>query len=1288
MRTKTEIQKTFEHLANEIQEERAVVFVGSGFSLNAVSIPGKNAQMKTWDELKEMVLDQIEVDSEKRKHLNGINTPRLLQIYEQSTSTRRRNEIIKRAIPDADVLPSVLHKELVSINWASVITTNIDTLIERAFRKYAPLRLVTPVIYEHDMTYITGTPIFKVHGDYNNEDTWIFSEKDYNTRIQPLFIDKLRTLFAENTVIFLGYSINDPDLDAVLYFLKDRIRHFQKKAVFVTKDSDDLAEPYWRDRNIELLTASDLKALEGEPDVSQNPCIPTGFKEFYEKFFKTLNDYVKKNPKSRKNRPTWLWKQTNLIPAIREQNAEALKIISDINKKLLRMQGQISDSEFLVKISEFINARDFRSSLEEYFNAILGLTELRKKPEFANNTIAFNEVLYKLEPVAGDDLPIYRALLTGLFIPELESTIEKVFRDFLDSVWNRLDEGYLTGLDANEIDNALGMFQEVLNPQTNSELCKLDWLLCNLRELYWIRLINGQGMDEALLSKAISIQLKIHNAKISPEKRSFLQFRLLVSYIYQNRWSELRKKLNKYKSDPGWQSKWTAFFEFELGNKQVALDIYESNRIQGYTLKERFLAEQSISEIERKDISIWDYYNVDSQAKIQDNFEKLEETKAQAAKTGESLGDFDFSEYRINQFSKKIYEKAMSNIAKEKIIFLDASSEQDTITPMIYSEYLLHALNGIPAVNFQTDALREAFALIFNEPVHLNIILELQAILPIFKDFKNESIEEKTTSLCWQYPEGWKILQNRILKQYSLLIDYIIELGVKKDQINPNRLLKRYYMLTALIDRLSHFLPENSKEKPYNLIVKIIKKWELFYTGSDGTHAEKIKSIIVSIFAKANLKQRYQLLEEGLLDQIFTFEGRIFFSFIQEYLNSDLWELLSPERKILITETLKNTMADHPDYCKPVLFFAQGNPDHELIAIAEKGIDDFINKKSKAAEEEVKRIEKLPDFPEKVTELKNLTQDKDNLLSGEDRFVKGFRSLLEKLKKNENSTNEAIKPLKGFIEKIRSIKPGLDSALTIDGYQLDQLIQYIKEEFTEEETQSLNEYFIELQQEFLNPRGMTFPDWRKPSYDLMIRYYILTNQTDAWFNLCNKFDYFPTVFTHDEQPKEIRLLMESESETIGESIADRIFYFYIGASKTVKNTTEDGRKFSVIRYFSWINKSMTRVLDSDIRILNYYWNDEFARTRFIDFPIMLTLKIMELEPDRISPMLPRFIRLLVNAEIIWLDPHRAAYIAEFLEKTIQFWNTDEALKSKVLKLQEKIKILDFPKTDIINNTKE
>jgi hypothetical protein len=119
--------------------------------------------------------------------------------------------------------PNELHKLLAYLEAKYYITTNYDQLLENTFKN----------IYGNNYTekfkticsdgHLSKADLFnsvliKLHGDIIDQELLVFTKMDYFKRIKnPTLVDGLvRYLFATNTILFIGYSLQDDNIFDIL----------------------------------------------------------------------------------------------------------------------------------------------------------------------------------------------------------------------------------------------------------------------------------------------------------------------------------------------------------------------------------------------------------------------------------------------------------------------------------------------------------------------------------------------------------------------------------------------------------------------------------------------------------------------------------------------------------------------------------------------------------------------------------------------------------------------------------------------------------------------------------------------------------------------------------------------------------------------------------------------------------------------------------------------------------------------------------------------------------------
>jgi hypothetical protein len=116
-------------------------------------------------------------------------------------------EFLHRQIADASWEPSELHRTLMGLPWSDILTTNYDTLLERASHKHRAVR------DDNDLSQVRGPRVIKLHGSIDANTHLILSEDDFRT--YPLkhaaFVNTARQIFLENELCLVGFSGDDPN---------------------------------------------------------------------------------------------------------------------------------------------------------------------------------------------------------------------------------------------------------------------------------------------------------------------------------------------------------------------------------------------------------------------------------------------------------------------------------------------------------------------------------------------------------------------------------------------------------------------------------------------------------------------------------------------------------------------------------------------------------------------------------------------------------------------------------------------------------------------------------------------------------------------------------------------------------------------------------------------------------------------------------------------------------------------------------------------------------------------
>ena len=105
-----------------------------------------------------------------------------------------------------------MHRRMLSLPWADVLTTNWDTLLERSVESNPDLSYEVVRITQ-DIARTSSPRIVKLHGSLPSNGPFIFTEEDFRTyprKFAP-FVNLARQVLLENELCLIGFSGDDPN---------------------------------------------------------------------------------------------------------------------------------------------------------------------------------------------------------------------------------------------------------------------------------------------------------------------------------------------------------------------------------------------------------------------------------------------------------------------------------------------------------------------------------------------------------------------------------------------------------------------------------------------------------------------------------------------------------------------------------------------------------------------------------------------------------------------------------------------------------------------------------------------------------------------------------------------------------------------------------------------------------------------------------------------------------------------------------------------------------------------
>jgi len=233
----------------------AAVMVGAGFSLHA-ELPGQGSRKPPlWrDFSNEMTM---------RLYPSGgapTDPLRLAEEYRAALGQASLEGLIFEFIRDAEWKPGALHHKLLDLPWGDVLTTNWDTLLERAAavnvrQTYDVTRAVA------DIPRTRSPRVVKLHGSMPSNRPFIFAEEDYRTypSVFAPFVNLAQQVLLENELCLVGFSGDDPNFLHWSGWVRDQLGAAARRIYLVgVLNASSARRKFFEARNVSVIDLAPL----------------------------------------------------------------------------------------------------------------------------------------------------------------------------------------------------------------------------------------------------------------------------------------------------------------------------------------------------------------------------------------------------------------------------------------------------------------------------------------------------------------------------------------------------------------------------------------------------------------------------------------------------------------------------------------------------------------------------------------------------------------------------------------------------------------------------------------------------------------------------------------------------------------------------------------------------------------------------------------------------------------------------------------------------------------------
>lgn len=210
---------------DKVLNDEAGLFIGAGVSREAGFVDWKGLLRDTADEL------DLDIDKEHD----------LLALAQYQVNARGGRGDINQQLMDAfvrDARPTAVHDILPRLPIDTVWTTNYEHLLEDAYkaagRHVEVKRTIENLAQARKGRDVT---IFKMHGCVSLSHQAVLTKEDYEDydASRRLFTDSLKGDFIEKTLLFLGFSFTDPNVERILAKVRGQLGQNQREHYWITR---------------------------------------------------------------------------------------------------------------------------------------------------------------------------------------------------------------------------------------------------------------------------------------------------------------------------------------------------------------------------------------------------------------------------------------------------------------------------------------------------------------------------------------------------------------------------------------------------------------------------------------------------------------------------------------------------------------------------------------------------------------------------------------------------------------------------------------------------------------------------------------------------------------------------------------------------------------------------------------------------------------------------------------------------------------------------------------------
>lgn len=265
-----------EELAEQLKDKNLAAFIGAGVSCTYTDLSTKRQFSGI------PTAGEIVTDLQKRvtylKDEKDLTFERAFFLIRNHEGRQGLEQRILGYVDKKNVSPLPAHDLLSTLPFSAYLTTNFDVLLEKSFNISS--KDYSVLMQDYDITHLKSTqvPLIKLHGCITRPNTIIAAEDEYITtdKKTPVIAALVQTLLAYKRVLFLGFSLRDPDFTRKYEELIQLLGDHMPRSYAVVRSASSYDKTYWASKGLTIIEEDltcflrDLKAYYNDQQIASD----------------------------------------------------------------------------------------------------------------------------------------------------------------------------------------------------------------------------------------------------------------------------------------------------------------------------------------------------------------------------------------------------------------------------------------------------------------------------------------------------------------------------------------------------------------------------------------------------------------------------------------------------------------------------------------------------------------------------------------------------------------------------------------------------------------------------------------------------------------------------------------------------------------------------------------------------------------------------------------------------------------------------------------------------------